>query len=243
MRLGLGLGLHAGARSFSPASLFAGAAGAWYDPSDLTTLFSDSAGTTPAVVDGPVARMLDKSGNGNHAVQTSSTDWRPTLKSTGGLFWLEFDGANDTLVATFAINQTFDRISALRQVTWTNGRQVYGGVSANAGAVFMNTSSPNISLFSGSVGPTATGAAVGANAVLTERHAGAGSRVAVNSGAYATGDAGTTAPGGVSIANDNGNTGFSNIRLYGLCMIERALSDDEIGQLRAYLAGKAGVTL
>ena len=36
--------------------------GAWYDPSDLTTLFQDSAGTTPVTaVEQPVGLMLDKS--------------------------------------------------------------------------------------------------------------------------------------------------------------------------------------
>jgi len=48
---------------FSPASLFAGGiAGAWYGPSDLSTLFQDSAGTTPVTTAGqPVGLMLDKS--------------------------------------------------------------------------------------------------------------------------------------------------------------------------------------
>ena len=49
--------------TFSPTSLFAnGEQGVWYDPSDLTTLFQDSAGTTPVTaVEQPVGLMLDKS--------------------------------------------------------------------------------------------------------------------------------------------------------------------------------------
>ena len=48
---------------FSPLSLFAGGAeGAWFDPSDLTTLFQDAAGTTPVTTSGqPVGLMFDKS--------------------------------------------------------------------------------------------------------------------------------------------------------------------------------------
>jgi hypothetical protein len=48
---------------FTPASLFAaGEQGAWYDPSDFSTLFQDSAGTTPVTaVEQPVGLMLDKS--------------------------------------------------------------------------------------------------------------------------------------------------------------------------------------
>lgn len=53
--------------------------GVWYDPSDLSTLFQDSAGTTPVTAVGqPVGKMLDKSGNGYHATQVTSTA-RPIL--------------------------------------------------------------------------------------------------------------------------------------------------------------------
>ena len=53
--------------------------GAWYDPSDMSTLFQDSAGSTPVTaVEQPVGRMLDKSGRGNHATQATTTK-RPVL--------------------------------------------------------------------------------------------------------------------------------------------------------------------
>ena len=52
-----------GAAAFTPAGLFALAEpGVWYDPSDLTTLFQDTAGTTPVTTPGQtVALALDKS--------------------------------------------------------------------------------------------------------------------------------------------------------------------------------------
>jgi hypothetical protein len=55
--------LGGGAPAFSPAALFASAEpGVWYDPSDLTTLFTDTAGTTPVTAPGQtVALALDKS--------------------------------------------------------------------------------------------------------------------------------------------------------------------------------------
>lgn len=49
-----------------PAFLFAaGEQGAWYDPSDFSTMFQDSAGTTPVTaVEQPVGLLLDRSKNG-----------------------------------------------------------------------------------------------------------------------------------------------------------------------------------
>lgn len=67
---------------FSPASLFNnGETGVWYDPSDFSTLFQDSAGTTPVTaVEQPVGKMLDKSGRGNHATQATAAS-RPVVSA------------------------------------------------------------------------------------------------------------------------------------------------------------------
>jgi hypothetical protein len=63
MFVGIGLRLMSGVASFNPISLFAaGEPGVWYDPSDLTTIFQDNAGTTPVTAPGQtVGLMLDKS--------------------------------------------------------------------------------------------------------------------------------------------------------------------------------------
>lgn len=96
--------------AFTPASLFtAGEQGVWYDPSDLTTMFQDAAGTTPvSAVNDPVGKILDKSGNGNHATQSTTTS-RPLLKQdANGRFYLSFDGVDDYLdfTALAISNQT-----------------------------------------------------------------------------------------------------------------------------------------
>lgn len=90
-----------GPELFSPLSLFSnGEQGAWYDPSDLSTLYQDAAGTSPVTADGdPVGLMLDKSGNDNHASQSSAYS-RPIYRTDAALHWLEFDGKDDYLSVT-----------------------------------------------------------------------------------------------------------------------------------------------
>jgi len=85
--------------------------GAWFDPSDLSTLFQDATGTIPVTaVEQPVGKMLDKSGNGNHATQ-SVTASQPTLSARYNLLtktedfsnavWAkEFGGVGSTPVVT-----------------------------------------------------------------------------------------------------------------------------------------------
>jgi len=80
-----------------------GAQGAWFDPSDLTTLFQDSAGTAPTTAPGdPVGRILDKSGRDNHATQAVKAN-RPIYQVDGqGRGYLAFNGVNSGLtVAAF----------------------------------------------------------------------------------------------------------------------------------------------
>ena len=83
-------------------SLFsAGEQGAFYIPrptvNGAQVLFQDSAGTVPVAADGdPVGRMLDQSGNGNHATQAVSGA-RPVYRTDGTLHWLVFNGTNTSM--------------------------------------------------------------------------------------------------------------------------------------------------
>ena len=96
-----------GQMTLNPLTLFLnGEQGVWYDPSDFSTMFQDSAGTTPVTaVEQPVGKILDKSGRGNHATQATGTKC-PLLRQDGnGKYYLYFDGVDDAL-ATSAINFT-----------------------------------------------------------------------------------------------------------------------------------------
>ena len=81
--------LFSATRAFSPTSLFASdESGIWLDPSDLTTMFQDLAGTTPVTApDNTVGLMLDKSkglalGSELRALGSISTAGAPAFVAT-----------------------------------------------------------------------------------------------------------------------------------------------------------------
>lgn len=96
------------------SSLFAGGeAGGWYDPSDLSTLWKDVAGTVPVTTNGDlVARMDDKSGNGNHLIMSTSSK-RPAYGTDGTRHWIETDGADDYMVASSGFVDGTDSFTAV----------------------------------------------------------------------------------------------------------------------------------
>lgn len=95
---------------FSPLSLFAGSVvGVWYDPNDITTLFQDTAGTTPITTTGQsVALMLDKSGNAKHASQSTAGS-RPIY----GI--IPYGGLRNILVSTDTLATQTVVVSAVAQ--------------------------------------------------------------------------------------------------------------------------------
>ncbi|MEM7295612.1 MAG: hypothetical protein AAF330_03150, partial [Pseudomonadota bacterium] len=97
LMLGLSLALHHRVGGEASAPFPADDLEAWYDPSDLSTLWQDTEGTVPVTAAGQaVAKVTDKSGNGFDLAQSIPAA-RPIYKTDGTLHWLEFDGLDDNL--------------------------------------------------------------------------------------------------------------------------------------------------
>jgi hypothetical protein len=129
-------------KSYSPLILFsASEPGVWYDPSDITTLFQDTAGTTPVTATGQsVGLMLDKSKGlalGSELVtngdfSAGSTGW------TLGLGWSVTGGAASITIslATNALTQGIGVAGKTYQITYTivsvsaQGFRVFAGGSS-----------------------------------------------------------------------------------------------------------------
>ena len=157
-------------RGFNPRSLFAaGEQGIWLDPSDFSTLFQDAAGTTPVTALGqPVGKILDKSGRGNHATQTTSAS-RPTLQQdSNGLYYLSFDGTDDGM-ATPSIDFT----GTDKMTVWAGVRKLSDAVIGVVVELSTNSDSTN--------GTFALAASIGGNNYYAQ------SRGTVRSASAATG--------------------------------------------------------
>lgn len=123
------LGLNSTQNVFSPSNLFSGGAqGVWYDPSDLTTMYQDSVGTTPVTaVEQPVGLILDKSrgalrgselaaatyatpsGADNITTPTSATSFTQTAGTTAPRTYLNFAA---TAVSYFELSFTITAVSS-----------------------------------------------------------------------------------------------------------------------------------
>lgn len=125
------------------AELFAGGVpGVWFDPSDLSTLYQDAAGTLPVTgVEQPVGLMLDKSGRGNHISQSTTTA-RPILRTTsvGGTqqYYLDFDGVDDFMSTASTANFSTTSELAAMVAVYVPPEQTARGTLLELGTSYAN---------------------------------------------------------------------------------------------------------
>jgi hypothetical protein len=270
--LGLGINLwraalSGGAAPFSPLSL---SPYSWFDPSDLSTLWQDTAGTTPVTADGQsVARIDDKSGNGRHMIQGTAAA-RPLYKTAGGLHWLLFDGVDDefhaadsTTAYDYVLPQTnemtvaagyLDLLSSQENgslIEYSNSQsrqlRLQFCVVNNGGTYRLRTrlnASPSLDTnISGATisNPTTTAHVFGQERRTTSDHRHYVDGTEGYSTASATGDFSTTR-GANAAGRIDVNAQWIGMRWYG-AVITAPLTTDERAALTTYLGAKAGLTL
>lgn len=244
--LGLGLSLWAprsGApAAFSPLSL---SPLAWYDVATLSSLYVEkSAETTLASVGGPVGTVRDLSGGGNH-LRAPTDAARPTLRNSGALYWLEFDGVDDVMRAAFTVGTTFARYSALASITYTNGDRIYSGGSAATGELHQGVASTEIRQFAGKFGLPTTVPATGTSYTSSEVITGTTGSIQANAGTIVS-DTGYTAatPGGLTVGafwNGAVHANYGNVKWFGCTMRASTFSAGDLTNLEAYYKAKAGL--
>lgn len=245
---------------FSPAALFAsGEQGFWYDPSDFSTLFQDSAGTIPVTdVEQPVGKISDKSGRGNHATQTIGGAYPVLRRTASGRYYLAFDGTDDFLVtSTIDLSATaqVSTVVGVEKSTDTAGIISEGGTSINTGSgkfSLRTDANPDFSFISrGSISAQASSVAtytVPATVVLT----GLGDivndlstlRINGEQVSQVTTDQGTsTTYSGSNVYYIGRRAGTSvpfNGRLYGMIVLGRSFAAAEMASTEAWMNARTG---
>lgn len=110
-----GANLYAQVLALNPQVLF--------DISVANTLYQERTGasaTTPSAVGDPVGSLKNLGTAGGWAVAPSDLA-RPTLRSSGGLYWLETDGSNDRMTISITATAGITAALALNVDTLVNG--------------------------------------------------------------------------------------------------------------------------
>lgn len=229
------------ARPFDPATLFGPTdEGYFFDISDLSTLFSDTARTTAAVVDGPVKGITDKSGKGHHMTWVSGNTL--TLRQSGSFYYLEASATNGVTSCSVAMAQPWYRISAVRFLTWVAFGRVFPASDNTTDGLRQHGSSPIIKLNDGSDGPTVS-ATLNTDMTLSEVHNNTGSSLQIDNNTAATGTSGSTAGNGQVIMCRSTGANPVNGYFYGDFAINRNPTAGEKASLKTFFSAKYGGSL
>lgn len=242
----------AGGGGFSPRQLFVGGVqGAWYDPSDLSTMFQDTAGTVPVTAAGQsVARINDKSGNGRNATQATALN-QPTLQQDGnGKYYLDFSGSQFLTVAytqtayplSLAVAAKSDVNAVGGAISVTASTVIYHGVIKTATANSWAATDRNASIVTD--GAPVVGDNTTAHVLLglyngtavEARMDGQSNGTTASANAFGSGNA-------LWLGCLRSGSDFLDGRIYQALAINKTLSASEVAGLESFFGRKVGVIL
>ena len=228
--------------------------GAFYVPKPIVNgtqaLFQDSAGTVPVTADGdPVGRMLDQSGNGNHAVQSVSPS-RPTYRTDGTLHWFEGDGVDDFFAANQLIyGADFGVFAGVKSNDLSQGARYFTQATAGDRIMLYSTRSSGsakmITVLSDSAYVETPTSDLAAHIYSTIRKASGQLETRFDSSSVIRSGVPAAAfePVEVTIGAATPKVEFYDGRIYGLVVLSSAIDQANILAVESYLASLAGVTL
>lgn len=217
---------------------------AWYDPSDISTLFQDDLGTIPVTASGQsVGMLLDKSGNGNHLIQATSS-LRPIWYNSSGLSWIAGDGIDDAMSRTGVVTSSVSsgyNACAVEQIASGSLYAAYSGFSKTTYttdgtfAIARANLALNAALWVGGTSNIIVALAAGTH-VLTAWGTSPAFNLQVNGATPTTGSSTFTInPNRIDICN------ATPIKFYGSVLGLTALSAADRVRLNTYLGNKAGI--
>ena len=234
----------------------------WYDPSDLTTMYQDTAGTIPATVDGPVARIDDKSGYGRNATQSTANSQPYLRMDEFDKYYLDFDGTDDSLV-TSAFDTGSDAVFVAAGVLIEEPETIssfictYGPYGANATFALVAPYSNNQYEYAWYSRGTAASLALISNVAYDRPH-----KTVISGKAQISSNTNNVRIGGVGVGADADNQGTGNYannilyigrrhtaanylngRLYSYVQMNTLPTLSQVIQLEQWSADKTGLVI
>lgn len=222
---------------------------AWWDTSDLSTLFQDSAGATPVTATSdPVGRLADKSGNARHLIQSGVGTLKPTYQGSGG--GISSDGGDtlkvtglaaaftaQTVIAVFMPTATASFSRLFTQWTTTTDYNEIGHYLP----ILRNSTNAEFGSYASTALRSAVSVTNNQKCLFVSRHTGSAltNRANAVDGAEYTHSFSKTINGMAIFADDLGTSNFTG-RLYELLVFNTAISSGDRAALEAYLNAKWG---
>ena len=231
-----------------------------YDPSDLSTLYQNAAGTIPVTAaNQPVGRMLDKSSLGYHMAQSVAAG-RPTYQTDGTKHWLSFDGVDDSVYfASFNLsNVSYPSLFlGVRKTGTVLGTAVYvGRNSSTSGVISINAPDSTATSYSGkALNASGIGATLTADdpayepphrAVISGIFGASSTYLRVNgivedTNVGMSGSPFTSTYLTIGARNSGGTlVDYSAMEFYGLVIMAREATPAEVTQIENWLNGRIG---
>ena len=206
---------------------------AWYQKGTGIVLASGSTSL--------VARWKDQTANARDLIQATGAN-QPSLQTDGSLL---FDGSASFLqTATFTLAQPTMVYALFKAVTFTNTDVLLDGFTVTSGQWLQDTTTPNISLSSGTTAVTNTTFTLATYAVGAALFSGAVSTFTRNKGPSPTSaTVGTTAMAGLTLGADGSGSAFGNVQFKEVIIFPVAHTPTQQLQVINYLSMVGGLGL
>ena len=197
----------------------------WYLADTLSTITKDGSNL--------VAQWNDYLGSGHNLAQGTAGQ-KPVWSSSG----IQFDGVDDTMTASFTINQPTFLYLVLKEI-WVSGGRLFDGGSPNGGYVRM-VAGPSLGLNAGSYITYNYDMPDNTFVVMRALFNGASSKLIINAGTPATGNCGANNMGGLTLAS-YGTGQYGNVQIKEIIMRKVSDSSGNETAIYNYLKNKYGL--
>jgi hypothetical protein len=218
------------------------------DPSDLSTLFQDAAGTIPVTSPGDTVMRQNNKGNlGGHFLATGAL----TYQTDGSHHWLETDGSGGTLEfsRTIPFSSEVFEVVAFRMLSFSHS---FPSIVSNRGVFSNNTSHRQPLVYASHSSPTRISASIGGPSVGVNLAAtllntdvvfsvsGSPAALRANANGQTASAAGVELSDGSSFSYRLYGPNPAHVRDYGGLHLNRVPNDAEVTTIRSYYASKSG---